>query len=410
MAAGGAKPAETASAAPTGAAAPDPAPRTAAASAASRTRRSWPGGTRTATATATATSSASAATTASRSSDDGEAPWKLPRPMVAAAALGGVLLIAVPFVLAGLLGGDSKETAGPVRAPAGYAGPGDSPDGVVPSAEERQAGTAAGRSPGGDRNTSDVPAPGTVPRADGVEPGPGAVGAGAAIPAAPGETPAPVSGAEATGSVAEGAGAGTKSPGTVASSAPAAARTTAAAALAAPKVTHTYTAWNGPHCSSAGASYHEYGSSVTPNDGDQWTTHTGGYSQHGCTGRFRSLPMSGGTGDGDNRVVFAFATGKVASGTCRVSVYVPKDSNVEHVGGNPSFYTVHNGSSSSSSQVGSFSVAQVSNRGRWVSGPTVRFTGGHLALVLHDRGKDYNSSGPTDAHHAVDAVGVSCSG
>ncbi|MGW0859982.1 hypothetical protein [Streptomyces sp. NPDC002690] len=271
---------------------------------------------------------------------------------------------------------------------------------MVPSAEEQKAGPAAtGTAEGGDGKASGGPDPVALPGS----------GAGAAIPLAPGEAPTAAAQGKVSGQGNGAAPAATKAPGQVTASAtPAAARTTAAAV--APHVTHTYTAWNGPHCSSSGATYHEYGSSVTPNDGDQWTTHTGGYSLHGCTGRFRSLPMSGTTGDSTNRVVFAFATGQVTSGTCRVSVYVPKDTNIKHVGGNPSYYTVHDGSGSSSSQVGAFSVAQVAHRGQWVSGPTVRITGGHVALVLHDRGKDWNSDGPTDAHHAVDAVGVNCTG
>lgn len=39
----------------------------------------------------------------------------------------------------------------------------------------------------------------------------------------------------------------------------------------------------------------------------------------------------------------------------------------------------------------------------------MKITAGVFAVKLHDRGKDRNSSGATDAHHAVDAVRAECS-
>ncbi|MEW2295814.1 hypothetical protein ABZ719_24425 [Streptomyces sp. NPDC006743] len=56
-----------------------------------------------------------------------------------------------------------------------------------------------------------------------------------------------------------------------------------------------------------------------------------------------------------------------------------------------------------------FSVDQVGHRGQWVASPAVQITDGVFAGKLHDRGKDWNSSGATDAHHAVDAVRAECS-
>ncbi|WP_406253455.1 hypothetical protein OH786_33820 [Streptomyces atratus] len=79
------------------------------------------------------------------------------------------------------------------------------------------------------------------------------------------------------------------------------------------------------------------------------------------------------------------------------------------MGGAPSYYTVHAGSSSSWGQLASFTIDQVAHHGQWVEAPNVRISGGRPAVVLHDRGKDRNSHGSTDAHHAADAVFVNCS-
>ncbi|MFE4451359.1 hypothetical protein [Streptomyces sp. NPDC056796] len=383
-----------------------PAPSTPPAPA--RSRRSWLRAPRTLTASTTAGAAVAVAASPEIPGDDN--PSKLTAPMVAAAALGGVLLIAAPFAIALLPGHDGPEPT--AERAAGYEGPGVGPDGVVPSAEQGNGDVATAGSAGGGKASAGAPPalPGTgaaaaAPAGSGDpaarDTGTGTVEGSAKGPdgaSEDGSTTAPGSGTSGTGTSGSGTGTGTTGSGV----------TVAENKAAATQAPAGYLAWNGPHCSSEGASYHEYGSSTTPNDGDQWTTHTGGYSKNGCSGRFRSMPMSGSNSDTVNKVVFSWRTGGVTTGNCRVSVFVPNDSNAKHVGGNPSYYTVHNGSGSSSAQVGSFNVNQVGNLGKWVSGPTVRITGGNIALVLHDRGKDWNSKGATDAHHAVDAVGVSC--
>lgn len=118
--------------------------------------------------------------------------------------------------------------------------------------------------------------------------------------------------------------------------------------------------------------------------------------------------MSGDSGDSGNSAVWTFRTGQVTSGTCTVSVFVPDDHDIRHAGGNPSYYSVHNGTSGSASQLTGFNVTQVSHWGQWVTAPAVRITGGTLSVVLHDRGKDWDGDGANDAHHAVDAVRAQC--
>lgn len=119
--------------------------------------------------------------------------------------------------------------------------------------------------------------------------------------------------------------------------------------------------------------------------------------------------MSGDGSDAGNYATWSFSTGSVTSGTCRISVHVPASSDIRHVGGSPSYYTVHAGSSSSGARLASFTIDQVNHQGQWVAAPNVKINGGRVAVVLHDRGKDWNSHGSTDAHHAADAVYVSCS-
>jgi hypothetical protein len=171
----------------------------------------------------------------------------------------------------------------------------------------------------------------------------------------------------------------------------------------------SFSAYAGPHCSGSGVSYRGHGSSKAANDDDQWTTAIGGYSSNGCSGRYRSIPMSGDNNDAGNYATWSFGTGSITSGTCRVSVHIPASGGIRHVGGNPSYCTVHAGSSSSGTRLASFTINQVDHLGQWLAAPNVRISGGSLSVVLHDRGKDWNSRGSADAHHAADAVCVSCS-
>lgn len=67
-------------------------------------------------------------------------------------------------------------------------------------------------------------------------------------------------------------------------------------------------------------------------------------------------------------------------------MHIPDSGDIRHVGGAPSYYTVHAGSSSSWGQLASFTIDQVAHHGQWVEAPNVRISGGRPAVVLHDRG------------------------
>lgn len=86
--------------------------------------------------------------------------------------------------------------------------------------------------------------------------------------------------------------------------------------------------------------------------------------------------MSGDGSDAGNYATWSFSTGSVTSGTCRISVHVPASSDIRHVGGSPSYYTVHAGSSSSGARLASFTIDQVNHQGQWVAAPNVKINGG----------------------------------
>ncbi|MFJ8541138.1 hypothetical protein ACIRFH_03810 [Streptomyces sp. NPDC093586] len=386
-----ARPAATATA--TGATTGATAGSTAAApAAASRPRFSWlragrTGAAATTVAAATATASGSGSGDGSPDSEATGAsgdPNRISRPMVAAAAIGGVILLATPFIIGAVSGDDPKDDKSRGTA-AGYTGPSTFPSGYVPTAEQDGDRAPGVKAPVGKQDTASKTPP---------EPQSNAVADSAGKERVADEPP-PTGPREAT----------TKPEPD--SKAPAVGPTTESRSHAA--TTRSFSAYEGPHCSGSGTSYREHGSSKVANDGDQWTTALGGYSSNGCTGRYRSVPMSGNNNDAGNYATWSFDTGFDTAGTCRVKVYIPGSGGIRHVGGDPSYYTVHAGGSSSGAQLASFTIAQVDHLGQWVEAPNVRISGGSLSVVLHDRGKDWNSKGDTDAHHAADVIHVSCS-
>ncbi len=107
--------------------------------------------------------------------------------------------------------------------------------------------------------------------------------------------------------------------------------------------------------------------------------------------------------DNANAVVWTFSTGAVTHGTCRVSVFIPRDTDVVAVGGDPTYYTVQNQFSRGSGTVGSFSITQVAHRGQWVNAGSYRVGGGRFAVMLHSRG-----TGSKHAHHAAAPIRATC--
>lgn len=135
----------------------------------------------------------------------------------------------------------------------------------------------------------------------------------------------------------------------------------------------------------------------------------GAYKGPTCNGTFDAMPMSGSatSDDKDNWASWQFRTGTVTSGNCFVSVFIPIDGSIEHVGGNPSVYSIYDGFDTTGTAPFGTQINQAANQGKWVTAQ-VHITHGAVAVLLHSRGVDFTSKGPDFAHHAVAQVHVDC--
>ncbi|WP_439659657.1 hypothetical protein ACSHWB_46050 [Lentzea sp. HUAS TT2] len=132
-----------------------------------------------------------------------------------------------------------------------------------------------------------------------------------------------------------------------------------------------------------------------------------GWVDHGdgkCGSTFVSIPMSGDPRRDDTSAYgqWTFAV----TGMCDVSVHVP-NGGLEEVGGNPTVYNVFDRAGVGGAPLASFAIKQVEKRGQWVSAGKFKASG-NLTVQLLTRGQDWNSSGPTHAHHAASAVKADC--
>ncbi|MFJ4910453.1 hypothetical protein ACIQCR_33000 [Streptomyces sp. NPDC093249] len=343
---------------------------------------------------------------------------RLSKPMIAAAATSGVVLMGVPLLLSQLGGGGSGPGPLPPR-PTGYNQADGGPGGFVPRADAPEKGSslpgaaAPGATP---RSGNGSTVAGKGPLSTGVT-GIG-VGLGAGAPAGPTPTSSQAPGtgrnsgggpgkAPAPTSSAKGGPTPTKTPAKPRETA-GIPQKPATQAPPPPPAKKQYSAVAGPNCAGAGASFTYSGWYTDGKEG--WQKYgSGGYAGGGCNGAFLSLPMSGNAGsDAGNALRWTFRTGSFTSGTCQVSVHIPNNSDIKAVGGKPSYYTVHAGATGSDPILRSFRLDQQSLRGQWVSAGSVRLTGGVLTVKLHDRGIDWSGSRETYAHHAGDAARVQC--
>ncbi|MFF2955198.1 hypothetical protein ACFVVU_28080 [Kitasatospora sp. NPDC057965] len=172
----------------------------------------------------------------------------------------------------------------------------------------------------------------------------------------------------------------------------------------------TYSAIGGSNCGTSSVAYAQNGWWEQGSAG--WTTNSaGGYSGSGCNGKYVSMPMSGSAtkDDNTNSVVWTFSTAPVTTGTCKISVYVPNNTDPKAVGGSPAYYTVQNSSTPNSGTIGDFSVNQTTSRGSWVTAEkTFAVGGGKIAVMLHSRGLDWGNSATDKAHLAASAVRADC--
>ncbi|MFS8099762.1 hypothetical protein LFM09_21790 [Lentzea alba] len=285
---------------------------------------------------------------------------RVSKPMIVAAAVAGVVLIALPVAFGTVLDNDQP---GEQPENAGYAQVPPPVDGFVPGVEDPRTENTDTSSPAQPN--------GSVPgqTSDGKPVAPGRA-ANPVVPGVPGQTP---------------------------TQNPAPAQGAPQPAQAAP-----YEATAGPGCGGS-TGFSGVGSYRDGNAG--WVDHGSG-----CGTAFVSIPMSGDANKDDTSAygLWTFNTGPVTTGTCAVSVFVP-NGDITKVGGNPTHYRVYDRFAvDKATPTGSFQVSQVANRGKWVSVGSFRVTGGKLAVQLLTRGEDWKGSTTNYAHHAAATVKASC--
>jgi hypothetical protein len=180
---------------------------------------------------------------------------------------------------------------------------------------------------------------------------------------------------------------------------------------AAPRPISAYSATTGYGCAeSAGLVFTQHG--FYSNGKSGWIRlDSGGLNAATCNKTYDAMPMSGSAtaDDTSNYATWQFQTGSVRSGTCRVSIWIPNDTNIQHVGGHPSTYLIYTSFAPGGTAPFAVQVDQTANRGKWATA-TVKISSGALSVKLLSRGIDYNNAGPDYAHHAVSAVHVDCTG
>ncbi|WP_406501781.1 hypothetical protein OHA04_33580 [Streptomyces sp. NBC_01590] len=353
-----------------------------------------------ATAETEAEAEATATMTATTTAD---APEKTGRPnkaLLAGAAIAGVLLVTVPFLVHVGGGNDGKRSAGGGEAPGTMLGSGK---GDIPGAF-----------------ASAAPSPRKVDgkQVPGGKDGENTKGGGPSADGAHGSTPLNEGGGSTGGSTAHGdnsarkSGDGTKTTAgktttNKTGTGGAAGGSGATTEKSAPQSTVVYTGVAGPGCATpAGGGYQQDGY-FSDGSAGWYTRSSGGWSGNGCNGRYVAVPMSGDTGvDAKSRVKWWWKPGTQAR-TCQISVYIPNSNTSLYVGGHPTKYHVLVNANDRSTMYSSFTINQVAHRGQWVDAGTFALKGSTIGVKLLDRGDDW-SKGWEKAHHAAAQIKVTC--
>ncbi|MFE2763877.1 hypothetical protein [Streptomyces halstedii] len=315
--------------------------------------------------------------------------------LLAGAAIAGLLLVSVPFLVRTGDGDSGRPAAGEESGT------------VLGQGETAAPGAFAAASPGTPQAKGKDQDKGGQEAKEGQAP----VTAGGAP--APGTDPA-AGGDQGTGAAIDG-GKDATAPGTAASASPAApsANKSSSPQASAPKAqmkaasTVVYSAVVGPGCpvpSGGGYQQHNYFADGTKG---WYTRTTGAWTGDGCNGSYAAVPMSGSTTtDAKNRVMWWWRPGTTAR-TCQISVFVPHSNTTLYVGGHPTTYHVLVDANDRTTKYDSFTVNQASLRGRWVDAGTFTMKGATIGVKLLDRGDDW-SSGWGKAHHAAAQMKVTC--
>ncbi|WP_406408299.1 hypothetical protein OG923_07130 [Streptomyces halstedii] len=315
--------------------------------------------------------------------------------LLAGAAIAGLLLVSVPFLVRTGDGDSGRPAAGEESGT------------VLGQGETAAPGAFAAASPG-------------TPQAKGKDQDKGGQGAKEGqAPVTAGGVPAPgadpaTGGDKGSGEAIDG-GKDATVPGTAASASPDApsAKKSSSPQTSAPKAqmqaasTVVYSAVAGPGCpvpSGGGYKQHNYFADGTKG---WYTRTTGAWTGDGCNGGYVAVPMSGSTStDAKNRVMWWWRPGTMAR-TCQISVFVPHSNTTLYVGGHPTTYHVLVDANDRTTKYDSFTVNQASLRGRWVDAGTFSMKGATIGVKLLDRGDDW-SSGWGKAHHAAAQMKVTC--
>ncbi|WP_299531495.1 hypothetical protein [uncultured Streptomyces sp.] len=349
------------------------------------------------TATATATDPDADGSDTSATAADPAAPdtpaGRPSRAILAGAALLGVLLITVPFLITA--GGDD---------PQGGSATGEGPGTVLGGADPGLPGSfgSAGPSarpakPGGTAPASAQDAKDGQDAKDtkaGQDPQGAEAGDAPARPAAPGAT-APAAGKATAGST------GKAVPPPADAGQPAGAPARAASTV-------VYSGVVGHGCPTpSGGGYRQVHYFTDGTDG-WYTRTTAAWTGNGCDGSYAAVPMSGSTTTDtpDNRVMWWWKPGSRAK-SCRISVYVPQSNTTLYVGGHPTSYHVLVDANDRTTKYASFRIDQAGHRGQWVDAGTFPVKGSTIGVKLLDRGDDW-SAGWGKAHHAAAQMKAVC--
>ncbi|MFE5792133.1 hypothetical protein ACFQ8C_06070 [Streptomyces sp. NPDC056503] len=332
--------------------------------------------------------------------------------MIAAAVLGGLVLIGVPFLVSGP--DDRPRSAAAAAPPGSSMHPGGPGPGIVPS-EQQLAAPGAGKGKG--KSEAPVKAPGPDGgRGKGLGPiggihesgtdvrdGNGGTGRRTAPPVqgrgTGGTTPAQGRGTGGTAPAQDGGETKATTPPTTKAPVQNPAPTTQPPVTTAPRPA-TYAHLIGLGCETPGFAV---GDMYT--DGKEgWLKDWRSTKSYGCNGLFYSMPMSGSSRSDGIWAQWKFTTGSVTKGTCAVQVFIPNVRDLSYVGGSPAHYTVYRSfTQSSANSVGSFEINQASHLGQWVSAGRFPVSDNKISVVLDNRG-----SGADNRHAAAAPVRVDC--
>ncbi|MFJ2879953.1 hypothetical protein ACIPJN_20370 [Streptomyces sp. NPDC086796] len=372
----------------------------------------------TATATAAAAEEEAASIATGTATTTADAPEKVGRPnkaLLAGAAIAGVLLVTVPFLVHTGGGDNGRRNVGNGEAPGTVlgSGKGDMP-GVFASAAPSPR-TGSGKQPprgedgkGGGGPSADGP-DGSQPLNEGGGTAGGGTGGGGDTGTNDNPDQKSTDGKKTTTGNTTGntttnrkntttkTGTGNTSTGTGGGTP---AKTT-------PQSNVVYTGVAGRGCPTPAGGGYQQDHFFTDGSAGWYTPSSGGWTGNGCNGSYASIPMSGSTTtDMQNRVKWWWKPGSRAR-TCQISVYVPNNSSVQYVGGHPTKYHVLVNANDASSMYSSFTLNQTAHRGQWVDAGTFPMKGSTIGVKLLDRGDDW-SKGWEKAHHAAAQMKVTC--